>query len=182
MSVLIVYSTVDGHTLKICRHIAHRLSGVGQAVKLVDVAEFETAQINANTQIVIGASIRYGRHAKAVYSMIAANKAQLEQAGAAFFSVNLVARKPEKRAPDSNPYTRRFLQQLAWRPALAAVFAGRLNYPAYGFWDRLMIRLIMRITKGPTDPQTDIEYTDWQQVDGFCDDLLVLIASRSTTL
>jgi menaquinone-dependent protoporphyrinogen oxidase len=34
-----------------------------------------------------------------------------------------------------------------------------------------MIRLIMTMTGGPTDPATVIEYTDWGQVDAFADDL-----------
>ncbi|MBT8205716.1 MAG: menaquinone-dependent protoporphyrinogen IX dehydrogenase, partial [Eudoraea sp.] len=44
---------------------------------------------------------------------------------------------------------------------------GMLDYQKYPFWDRIMIQLIMRITKGPTDLNTKIEYTDWDQVDAF---------------
>jgi menaquinone-dependent protoporphyrinogen oxidase len=85
----------------------------------------------------------------------------------AFFSVNIVARKPEKNRPETNPYMKKFLRQIAWRPMLVAVFAGKLDYPRYGFLDRMMIRLIMALTKGPTDPSTVVEFTDWRQVDAF---------------
>ena len=47
------------------------------------------------------------------------------------------------------------------------MFAGKLDYPRYDFWDRIVIQLIMRITKGPTDPTTTVEYTDWQKVEEF---------------
>jgi menaquinone-dependent protoporphyrinogen oxidase len=30
-----------------------------------------------------------------------------------------------------------------------------------------MIRFIMLITKGPTDPNAVVEFTDWQRVDAF---------------
>ncbi len=30
-----------------------------------------------------------------------------------------------------------------------------------------MIRLIMWMTKGPTDPKTNIEFTNWNQVEDF---------------
>jgi menaquinone-dependent protoporphyrinogen oxidase len=30
-----------------------------------------------------------------------------------------------------------------------------------------MIRFIMWMTKGPTDPDTNIEFTDWNQVEEF---------------
>ena len=37
----------------------------------------------------------------------------------------------------------------------------------YSFFDRLMILLIMWITKGPTDPNAVVEFTDWHQVEAF---------------
>ncbi|MDH3433649.1 MAG: menaquinone-dependent protoporphyrinogen IX dehydrogenase, partial [Gammaproteobacteria bacterium] len=54
-----------------------------------------------------------------------------------------------------------------WQPQNLAVFAGKIDYPRYGFIDRQMIRLIMWITKGPTDPTTTIEFTDWSKVEDF---------------
>jgi menaquinone-dependent protoporphyrinogen oxidase len=47
------------------------------------------------------------------------------------------------------------------------VFAGKIDYPAYRAFDRQIIRAIMWITKGPTDPKTILEYTDWEQVKAF---------------
>jgi menaquinone-dependent protoporphyrinogen oxidase len=47
------------------------------------------------------------------------------------------------------------------------VFAGALLYSKYGFVDKFMIRLIMKITGGETDTSKDIEYTDWHKVDDF---------------
>jgi menaquinone-dependent protoporphyrinogen oxidase len=81
--------------------------------------------------------------------------------------VNVVARKPEKNKPETNPYLQKFLKQISWHPKKLAVFAGKIEYQKYRFWDRLMIRLIMWMTKGPTDPKTNIEYTNWNQVEDF---------------
>ena len=47
------------------------------------------------------------------------------------------------------------------------MFAGKIDYPRYGFVDKQMIRLIMWITKGPTDPTLTVEFTDWDSVDEF---------------
>jgi menaquinone-dependent protoporphyrinogen oxidase len=47
------------------------------------------------------------------------------------------------------------------------VFAGKLDYPRYGLVDRMVIRLIMLITHGPTDTSTVVEFTDWQRVEAF---------------
>ena len=39
----------------------------------------------------------------------------------------------------------------------------------YDWLDRNMIRLIMWITKGPTNPDADVEFTDWSKVEQFAD-------------
>jgi menaquinone-dependent protoporphyrinogen oxidase len=85
----------------------------------------------------------------------------------AFFSVNVVARKPEKNQPETNPYLKKFLKQISWQPKKLAVFAGKIDYRRYRFWDRQIIRMIMWITKGPTDPEAVVDFTDWDQVEAF---------------
>jgi menaquinone-dependent protoporphyrinogen oxidase len=85
----------------------------------------------------------------------------------AYFSVNIVARKPGKDRAETNPYVRTFLRSAHWRPRRVEVFAGRLDYPRYGVVDRTIIRLIMRLTGGPTRPDTVVEYTDWGRVEAF---------------
>ena len=50
---------------------------------------------------------------------------------------------------------------------MVAVFAGKIDYKKYRFWDKQMIRLIMWMTNGPTDPASEIEFTDWKKVDEF---------------
>jgi len=118
-------------------------------------------------KIVLGASIRYGKHGKQVYEFIKRNEQLLDSKPNAFFSVNVVARKPEKNRPETNPYLIKFLKQISWRPKQLAVFAGKIDYKMYRFWDRQIIRFIMWITKGPTDSKTVAEFTDWKLVEDF---------------
>jgi menaquinone-dependent protoporphyrinogen oxidase len=165
--ILILYSTTDGHTRKICSRLQQVIEQQGHEVTLVSVDNESQADLQTFDKIVIGASIRYGKHSPRITDFINRNKRLLDSKPNAFFSVNIVARKPEKNQPDTNPYLRKFLKQIAWQPRELAVFAGKLEYPKYSFFDRLMIRLIMFITKGPTDPKAVIEFTDWQQVEAF---------------
>ena len=81
--------------------------------------------------------------------------------------MNVVARKPEKNTPETNPYLQKFLRRISWQPQNLAVFAGKIDYPRYDFLDRLAIRFIMWMTKGPTDPSAVVEFTDWDKVDEF---------------
>lgn len=91
-----------------------------------------------------------------------------------FFSVNLVARKPDRDRVETNTYVQRFLKRIDWRPDAVAIFAGKLNYPIYSFWDRQVIRLIMWMTNGPTNPDAVVDYTDWDRVEAFARDLVSL--------
>ena len=101
----------------------------------------------------------------------------LEGIDNAFFSVNVVARKPEKNTPDTNPYIKKFLALSKWSPKKIAVFAGKVNYPQYRFIDKFMIRLIMWITKGPTDTSKTYEFTDWDKVEEFAYEIKKIGAS-----
>jgi menaquinone-dependent protoporphyrinogen oxidase len=166
---LLLYSTVDGHTRAICDRLGARIEAQGHEVSLVSFDVAEDVDPARYDRIVIGASIRYGKHRENVLQYIQRYADTLQQLPSALFSVSLVARKPNRASVDNNPYLKRFLAQIAWRPQALAVFAGKLNYPVYGFWDRQVIRLIMWITKGPTQPDAVVEYTDWQQVDAFAD-------------
>ena len=165
--LLLAYSTTDGHTRHICERLQFVMTALGQRVTLVPIEQADALNLNQFERIVIGASIRYGHHQPQVAQFIASQQVLLESRPSAFFSVNIVARKPDKNTPETNPYMRKFLQSIKWKPQLAAVFAGKLDYPRYGFFDRQMIRLIMWMTKGPTDPKTVVEFTDWAKVDAF---------------
>lgn len=165
--ILILYSTTDGHTIEICKRIKQVLEARGDEAQLKDLKEDPELIAGTFDKIVIGASIRYGKHQPLVNAFIKKNQAILEQHPNALFSVNVVARKPEKNTPETNPYLKKFLTQIDWQPKLLGVFAGRLDYPSLGFVDKHMIRLIMWITKGPTDPTLTIEFTNWDNVEEF---------------
>jgi menaquinone-dependent protoporphyrinogen oxidase len=165
--ILIIYSSTDGHTKEICLRLQQIAEDQNNQVTLVSVNDGNTLDLNAFDKIVVGASIRYGKHSKKIYEFIKENQQVLDSKSNAFFSVNVVARKPEKSKPETNPYLQKFLRQISWKPRNLAVFAGKIQYQKYKFWDRFMIRLIMWMTRGPTDPETNIDFTNWSQVEDF---------------
>jgi len=167
-NILIIYASTDGQTHKICQRLQiHVELQQEQHVTLVSIDKVSELDLTDFDKIVIGASIRYGHHNPLVIAFIEKNKTLLDSKPNAFFSVSLVARKPEKSTPENNPYLKKFIKQINWKPKELRVFAGNIDYPSYSFFDRSIIRLIMWITKGPTNPLTVIEYTDWHQVELF---------------
>ena len=166
-NILIVYSTTDGHTIKICQELQSVLEKSSHEVTLLSITDDSISDLTEFDKIVVGASIRYGKHNKTVSHFVQKNKAILNTKATAFFSVNVVARKPNRDHPDTNPYLRKFLEKEQWEPSEVAVFAGKIDYQKYRFVDRQMIRLIMYITKGPTDLKSVNDFTNWDKVRAF---------------
>jgi menaquinone-dependent protoporphyrinogen oxidase len=165
--ILIAYSTTDGHTARICQRLAELLAARAHETRVAPLATVEERDLAACEKVVIGASIRYGRHSQAVLDFIERHERVLNRKPSAFFSVSVVARKPEKNQPHTNPYVRKLLRRIPWRPREVGVFAGKIDYPRYSPLDRTIIRFIMLITGGPTDPKAVVEFTDWSAVEAF---------------
>jgi len=165
--ILILYSTTDGHTLEICRRLQQVIEEDAHRVTMKCVDDEPGVDIEPYDKVVVGARIRYGKHTPQVFEFARTHKQALDARPNAFFTVNVVARKPEKNSPETNPYMRKFLALSAWRPKALAVFAGRIHYARYSFLDRQIIRFIMWLTKGPTAADTDVDFTDWAKVDAF---------------
>ena len=161
---LILYSTTDGQTLKICERIKTKVSS---EIDIVSLDNIKSIKLDLYDLVILGASIRYGKHKLEVSNFVLNNKEVLESKKTAFFSVNAVARKDNKNTPESNPYILKFLKQTNWKPDYVEVFAGKINYPKYNLIDKYIIRFIMWITKGPTNIKNVYEFTDWAKVDHF---------------
>jgi menaquinone-dependent protoporphyrinogen oxidase len=103
-NILILYSTTDGHTLEICQRLKSLSEQAQHEVSLVSINESAEVELRSFDKIVIGASIRYGKHNPLVAEFIRKNQPLLESKPSAFFSVNVVARR-EDRLP-SLPFLR----------------------------------------------------------------------------
>ena len=173
MEDLIIYSSIDGQTKRICETIKNHLA-LNDRIKIISLNEVNEVNLEKVEKIIIGASIRYGRHNKKVQNFVIKNKDILESKKTAFFSVNVVARKKEKSTPETNPYVKKFLAKTKWKPNKVAVFGGKVDYPNYNFINRNVIRFIMMITNGPTNTENSYEFTNWEMVKKFALELKMM--------
>jgi menaquinone-dependent protoporphyrinogen oxidase len=124
-NILIIYSTTDGHTVEICKRLRQELEQMGHQITIVSVNDSTGLDLLPFDKIVIGASIRYGKHSPKIVKFISQNEQILDGKPNAFFSVNVVARKPEKSQPTTNPYLKKFLKRISWRPKELAVLQAK---------------------------------------------------------
>jgi menaquinone-dependent protoporphyrinogen oxidase len=174
--MLLCYATRDGQAKKIATRITDRLAARGVTVTSRDLEHDAPTAAEIATAPLVAAvlAIRYGKHLPQSARFLDAYHACPAPPPLALASVCLTARKPGKDTAEGNVYLRKFIARNRLAPALATAFAGRLDYPRYGVLDRLAIRFIMLITGGPTDPSATVEFTDWNKVDAFADDIAAL--------
>ncbi|WP_413700669.1 menaquinone-dependent protoporphyrinogen IX dehydrogenase [Psychromonas sp. KJ10-10] len=168
---LVLYSSVDGQTLKIIDYINQQIEG---DLAVFDIDQQPDIDFSQYDKVLVGASIRYGNFRKNILAYVNQHKVQISALPNAFFLVCLTARKPEKSTPETNTYMLKFDQLSTWQPQLKGVFAGALLYSKYNWWQTLIIQLIMKITGGSTDTSQDIELTDWSKVKAFSKDFSAL--------
>ena len=169
--VRLFVATHDGQTARVAAAVADRLQSRGLAVVSEILRNGEpTPTVGPASLVVLLAAVRYGRHLPQARAFAAAYGGTVSPP-LAVASVCLTARKPNRRSPDDNPYLKRLIARCGLRPVLGRAFGGMLDYPRYRWFDRQMIRLIMVLTGGPTDAASVIEYTDWDEVAAFADQL-----------
>ena len=175
-SVLVLYMSRGGHTARIARRICEGVAEGGGRAEMMDVNEavHEGVDWGRYDVVAFGAPVLYGTYDKSVFEFVARHRTALESRPNSFFNVSVVARTPEKATVEGNRYMQKFLELSPWRPKHLKVIAGKVDYPSWKWYERLMIQLIMKYTHGPTDPRSVIDYTDWDAVRAYGKHLLTL--------
>ena len=168
-TVLVLYCSIRGHTARIARRICESVESAGGRADMMDVNEavHEGVEWGRYDVVVLGAPVIYGVYDKVFMEFVSRYKAELDAKPNSFFNVSVVARTPEKATVEGNRYMQKFLQRSPWKPKDLKVIAGKVNYPAWRWYDVIMIQLIMKMTHGPTDRSTVIDYTDWADVEAY---------------
>ena len=161
------YATRDGQSRRIAERIADRLAEHGISAIPHDLAGATPIPSSLATArlIVVVAAVRYGRPLPEADRFLARYRTLHDPPQLVLLSVNLTARKPGKDTAEGNAYLRKSIAKHRLAPALALAIAGSLDYSRYGWLDRQLIRFIMKLTGGPTDPTTCIDFTPWNVVD-----------------
>ena len=173
---LILYATTEGHTARIAERIAQSLRDKGYRVDSRPADAGSTSpDPGAYDGVMIGASIHYGRHPGYLRTLVRTLRSTLAARPSAFFSVSLSAGGPGAKPKAAQRYLETFLRQTGWQPRQTAAFAGALQYSKYGALKRMVMIVFVGLAGGDTDTSRDYEYTDWDAVDRFTEDLTTML-------
>ncbi len=170
-TVLILYHTTYGHTVKVAKSIAHTIETCGHQVTLCAVtAHPPVAEMAAFDAIILGSPVYQNRHQRTIQAFARRHRKLLNRKLSAFFSVSGVA---ASQRPEDHVVARKAVARLCvatgWYPPQVAIIAGAIPYTRYAPLTRLLMRWFMARQGSDTDTRRDYVYTDWTAVTAFAD-------------
>ena len=161
MNVLIVYASVEGHTLKIAHFLRALVQRTGREATLVDAGEKAApAPLGGVDKTVIVAPIHRQRHPARLEKYLRANKHLLNQHQTLFLSVSLCAAFPEG-LDEAHSYVAELKERTGFSAKNSACIAGALQFSKYHDYEAQVVRLIGLHLKQYEATKLDHEFTDW---------------------
>jgi menaquinone-dependent protoporphyrinogen oxidase len=183
MRAAIFFATREGQTAKIAEHIASDLRAHAMDVDVLNVRN-SSAPIDWSGYNIafVAASVHVEHHEREMIEFVRAHRGQLDQVGAVFISVTMSeagaedpTAPPERRrqgAADAQRMIDVFVKETGWKPERCLPVAGGLMYTRYNLLIRFVMKRISRKQGGPTDTSRDYEFTDWQGLDRFVEEVV----------
>src|SRR5690349_17339028 len=142
--ILIVYGTNHGQTARIARRMREQLTAAGDAVTLADASELPRDLTPRDFDgTIVGGSVNYGRHQRAVERFVRAQRDTLNAMPSAFFSVSGSAASPQATArAAAQRCVDEFLRDTRWRPVLSEIVAGTMAYTKYSPLVRWLVKRV----------------------------------------
>jgi menaquinone-dependent protoporphyrinogen oxidase len=179
-NVLVPYASTHGHTAKVAGRIAEQLRARNLEVDLRNVSAADDPTPAHHVGVVVAGSVHRGQHQSELADWVKRHHLSLADRPTAFVSVSLTAAEDtdEARAATQG-WIDDFVEETGWTPTRAAAVAGALQYREYDFFTRTLMRLLMRHGGHPTDVSHDYDFTDWDGVERFADDVATLMRSTA---
>jgi menaquinone-dependent protoporphyrinogen oxidase len=166
--ISVVYATTNGQTAKIARRIVAVLRTQGHLVDLLDTRTSPSAALAGVDAVVFAGSVRMGKFQRRLVDFVRTHRHKLLGIPTAFVPVSLSAsRKSPAAVREVRKTNARFIEETGFNPNVIHPAAGGLVYSRYGFFTKLAILFISKISGGDTDTSRDYEYTDWKALDRF---------------
>jgi len=115
--VLLVLANLHDDAARIATMLAEELAADGLAVEILELDARHALPLADYDAVVVGANVRFGRHARSVIEYIREQRGSFASLPAFFFSVG------GHGAFDRDSYVHRMTRRTGWKPTAAASFA-----------------------------------------------------------
>ena len=161
MTVLIIYSTIEGQTGKIANFVADRVRDAGEEVRLLDADETEEAEFADVDKAVLAAPVHERRHPRAFEAFLTAHAKDLQARPTLLLSVSLNAAFPEGME-EALDYVTEMTMRTRLEPTATVLVPGAIRGGAYDYYSQQVLKHVV-LGDRDVDPSevTEHEFTDW---------------------
>jgi menaquinone-dependent protoporphyrinogen oxidase len=179
--VLVVFESKYGQTAKIADRVGSIAERKGHVSKVCRASEHPDLVATDYDAVVVIAPVYFGRHPKSIQSFLRTHADRLVHMPCAFVAVsNTAAAKAAATRAAAQEAARVFVESTGAIPAAIITAAGAIAYPRYGFFTRLMTRMMAPNHGLPTDTSREHELTDWALLDAATSAFFDAIEPRRT--
>ena len=168
MKILIGYTTKEGHTRKIARHISDLIVDEGHSVELLNLEDADDITLERFDNIVLAAPVHAGHYPRALGEFVSKNLDKLETARAKLISVSLAAAGHD--ADDwrgLNQIVSDFGKATGWTPSSVEHVAGAYMPTRYDILTGFIMARIVSAKDPEADTSKDKVYTDWPALNAW---------------
>jgi menaquinone-dependent protoporphyrinogen oxidase len=159
--ILVAYATRTGSTAEIADAIGKKLAEGGAWVDVMPVEKVQSPE--GYSAVVLGSAVRAGNILPEMNDFVHNHKDELREMPVAYFAVCMVLRENTPENQDkANAYLKSLREEVT--PVDSAAFAGKMDYSRLTFFEKLVIKYIIRV------PECDLR--DWQQINNWAAGLL----------
>jgi menaquinone-dependent protoporphyrinogen oxidase len=164
--LLIVYASVHGQAELIARRVADVAESATLEPVLRSVRDASASDVAACDEIVVVASVHFGRHSRRITRFVRSNLEQLESKRSAFVSVSGSAAEAATRNL-AETYADEFLRATGWNPTVRQLAGGAVKFTKYNPFIRFVTKRAMKAQGKTVDTHRDYDFTDWDAVTRF---------------
>jgi menaquinone-dependent protoporphyrinogen oxidase len=159
--ILVAYGTRAGSTAEVADAVGKKLAQGGVAVDVRPVKSINN--LSGYSAVVLGSAVRAGKILPEVTDFVKAHKEELRKRPVAYFVAGMTLREdtPEKRKI-VDAYLDPLRAEVA--PVDAGLFAGKMDYSKLGFFERIIIKNMIKTPEG--------DLRNWPEINNWAEKLL----------
>ncbi|MDO9356986.1 MAG: flavodoxin domain-containing protein [Solirubrobacteraceae bacterium] len=182
-SFLIVYASKLGHTRRIAVWIARELERAGPAAEVVEVGGDLPRDVREYSIVIAVSSVHFDRPSRPMVRWLEKHRSALQRVPYEIVSVSLTAAAETTEARHVvERYSRPLAAAAGTEPVLCEHVAGALQYTRYNVFTKTMVRRVARDRGLPTDVRSDVDLTDWAQLQRFAARSIELVDALPVTV
>lgn len=168
-SLLIVYSSIDGHTKKVAAFVARIALAMERSIHVFNASSSEAAPSPTHYErTIVAGSVHLSSYPRALRQWVYGHAAPLNAQPSAFVSVCLGVLDAQPGTHDKlETILTAFFRRTGWQPHATLVLAGAIPYTQYDILKKWVMKRIARKTSGDIDTSRDYDYTDWPVLEEF---------------